>query len=98
MAKKARSGSRRKRQGRRSSDINQCLIRLKRMVPTARGHTKINKLELLQHVIDYIQDLEITLEEDHLRLSSISGSPHSAQLPISVSRSLLEFLKLRFTI
>lgn len=45
------------------NDIKQCMIRLKRMVPAVRGQTKVNKLELLQHVIDYIQDLEVTLEE-----------------------------------
>ncbi|KAL5107818.1 DNA-binding protein inhibitor ID-3-A [Taenia crassiceps] len=61
------------------SAIDRCLVQLKRMVPAVRGHTRIKKLELLQHVIDYIQDLELTLAEDHLRKSSVSSSPPSTQ-------------------
>ncbi|VDN08824.1 unnamed protein product [Dibothriocephalus latus] len=56
------------------SDIKQCLVRLKRMVPSVRRQPKVNKLELLQHVIDYIQDLEVTLEQPELILSSLPVS------------------------
>ncbi|KAL5969847.1 DNA-binding protein inhibitor ID-3-A [Taenia solium] len=76
---KARSVVRGKLRGRGGSAIDRCLVQLKRMVPAVRGHTKIKKLELLQHVIDYIQDLELTLAEDHLRKSSVSSSSPSTQ-------------------
>ncbi|KAH9281146.1 hypothetical protein ECG_06632 [Echinococcus granulosus] len=78
-AMKARPAARRKPRGCGGSAIDRCLVQLKRMVPTVRGHARIKKLELLQHVIDYIQDLELTLAEDHLRMSSVSNSSPSTQ-------------------
>lgn len=80
---------RRKPRGRGGSAIDRCLVQLKRMVPAVRGHAKIKKLELLQHVIDYIQDLELTLAEDHLRKSSVSGSSPSTQRNVLVSTRLV---------
>ncbi|KAF5400327.1 DNA-binding protein inhibitor ID-2-A [Paragonimus heterotremus] len=53
-------------------EMRKCLGQLKRMVPTIEQHQKINQLELLQHVINYIQDLEVTLEYPASILHSVS--------------------------
>ncbi|KAK6291170.1 hypothetical protein J4Q44_G00384250 [Coregonus suidteri] len=43
-------------------DMNHCYSRLKRLVPTIPQHKKVSKVEILQHVIDYILDLQLALE------------------------------------
>ncbi|CAH8604191.1 unnamed protein product [Dicrocoelium dendriticum] len=53
-------------------EMKKCLGQLKRMVPTIEQHQKINQLELLQHVINYIQDLEVTLDHPAQILASKS--------------------------
>ena len=39
-----------------------CFLKLKEIVPTVPHGKKISKTQLLQHVIDYICDLEVTLQ------------------------------------
>lgn len=39
-----------------------CFLKLKEIVPTVPHGKKISKTALLQHVIDYICDLEVTLQ------------------------------------
>ncbi|TGZ65127.1 hypothetical protein CRM22_006028 [Opisthorchis felineus] len=53
-------------------EMRKCLGQLKRMVPTIEQHQKINQLELLQHVINYIQDLEVTLDCPGTTLKAVS--------------------------
>ncbi|KAJ3597936.1 hypothetical protein NHX12_001452 [Muraenolepis orangiensis] len=43
-------------------DMNDCYNRLKRLVPTIPQDKKVSKVEILQHVIDYILDLQLALE------------------------------------
>ncbi|XP_037641263.1 DNA-binding protein inhibitor ID-4 [Sebastes umbrosus] len=43
-------------------DMNDCYSRLKRLVPTIPQDKKVSKVEILQHVIDYILDLQLALE------------------------------------
>lgn len=43
-------------------DMNDCYSRLRRLVPTIPPNKKVSKVELLQHVIDYILDLQLALE------------------------------------
>lgn len=66
--------------GSEPSSIDRCLVKLKRMVPTLRGKSKVKKLDLLQHVIDYIQDLESILTED-----AVPASPSSSSTEIGIS-------------
>lgn len=49
---------------RKSASVNKCLAQLKQMVPSLRGHKRMKKLDLLRHVIDYIQDLECVLANE----------------------------------
>ncbi|KAM8967684.1 DNA-binding protein inhibitor ID-4 [Pelodytes ibericus] len=43
-------------------DMNDCYSRLKRLVPTIPLNKKVSKVEILQHVIDYILDLQLALD------------------------------------
>lgn len=53
-----------------------CFAQLQKLVPGLTSHHgKLSKVELLQHVIDYIVDLELTLG---CGPSSISSSPSSS--------------------
>jgi len=45
-----------------TQDMQACFTRLKQLVPTTRPNQRLSKVELLQQVIDYILDLENTLE------------------------------------
>ena len=44
------------------SEMLACFAKLKDLVPTIPTDKKISRVALLQHVIDYILDLELTLE------------------------------------
>ncbi|XP_074084972.1 DNA-binding protein inhibitor ID-1 [Macrotis lagotis] len=43
-------------------DMNGCYSRLKELVPTLPQNRKVSKVEILQHVIDYIWDLQLELD------------------------------------
>ena len=79
---KARVVGCKKSSGPRDKAIVRYMVQLKRMVPSLRGHTKIRKLELLQHVIDYIQDLEVTLAEDQLDVMPSSSPSPQRTIPV----------------
>ncbi|XP_050788494.1 DNA-binding protein inhibitor ID-3 [Gopherus flavomarginatus] len=44
-------------------DMNDCYSKLRELVPGIPQGTKLSQVEILQHVIDYIFDLQIVLEE-----------------------------------
>ena len=44
------------------ADMQACFHKLKELVPTIPQDRKISRVALLQHVIDYILDLELTLD------------------------------------
>ena len=46
------------------AEIQACFSKLKELVPTIPANKKISKTALLQHVIDYILDLELTLQPE----------------------------------
>merc|ERR1711894_49826 len=39
-----------------------CFLKLRELVPSIPANKKLSKVQLLQHVIDYIMDLELTLD------------------------------------
>ncbi|NWS82836.1 ID3A inhibitor, partial [Toxostoma redivivum] len=43
-------------------DMNDCYSKLRELVPGIPQGTKVSQVEILQHVIDYIFDLQIVLE------------------------------------
>ncbi|TSK34865.1 DNA-binding protein inhibitor ID-4 [Bagarius yarrelli] len=60
-------------------DMNDCYSRLKRLVPTIPQHRRVSRVEILQHVIDYILDLQLALErtEHSERTEHTEHSEHS---------------------
>ncbi|XP_062397512.1 DNA-binding protein inhibitor ID-1-like [Sardina pilchardus] len=54
-------------------DMNSCYSKLKELVPTLPPNKKASKMEILQHVIDYIWDLQIELDSPGMKQAS-SGS------------------------
>uniref|UniRef100_UPI00358FBEA3 DNA-binding protein inhibitor ID-3-B-like n=1 Tax=Myxine glutinosa TaxID=7769 RepID=UPI00358FBEA3 len=45
-------------------DMNGCYSRLRQLVPTLATSRKASKMEILQHVIDYILDLQVALDAE----------------------------------
>ena len=48
-----------------------CFLKLKDLVPTLPHDKKVSKVQLLQHVIDYILDLEVTLDFNPTQVSQL---------------------------
>lgn len=65
-------------------DMNGCYSRLKELVPTLPQNRKVSRVEILQHVIDYIWDLELELNSE-----SQVGTPGSRGLPARAPLSTL---------
>ncbi|XP_028326494.1 DNA-binding protein inhibitor ID-4 [Gouania willdenowi] len=67
-------------------DMNDCYSRLKRLVPTIPQNKKVSKVEILQHVIDYILDLQLALETHpslHKQQNQLPAST-SSRTPLTV--------------
>ncbi|XP_048108370.1 DNA-binding protein inhibitor ID-3 isoform X1 [Alosa alosa] len=45
-------------------DMNDCYSKLKELVPSIPQNKSVSQVEILQHVIDYIFDLQIALQEE----------------------------------
>lgn len=45
----------------KSTEMRKCFSELQELVPTIPSNQKISETEILQHVINYIQDLELIL-------------------------------------
>ncbi|RMB95742.1 hypothetical protein DUI87_27855 [Hirundo rustica rustica] len=56
-------------------DMKGCYSRLRALVPTLPRHRKVSKVELLQHVIDYIWDLQLELQCGPPRPAAAADSP-----------------------
>ncbi|ELK27128.1 DNA-binding protein inhibitor ID-1 [Myotis davidii] len=61
--------------------MNGCYSRLKELVPTLPQNRKVSRVEILQHVIDYIWDLELELNsESQVGTAGARGLPARAPL------------------
>ncbi|CDQ59195.1 unnamed protein product [Oncorhynchus mykiss] len=58
-------------------NMNDCYTKLKELVPSLPQNKNVSKIEILQHVIDYILDLQIALDSS----SIISSCQHQQQRP-----------------
>ena len=65
------------------AEMHHYLEKLKQLVPKCQKYKRISKLKLIQHVIDYICDLQRTLEGRSLRESN---SANSSSLQASTTR------------
>ncbi|XP_062835225.1 DNA-binding protein inhibitor ID-1 [Anolis carolinensis] len=56
-------------------DMKGCYSRLAALVPTLPRHRRVSKVEILQHVIDYIWDLQLELQDEP---TTADGEPAGA--------------------
>uniref|UniRef100_A0A8B9P2K4 DNA-binding protein inhibitor ID-4 n=1 Tax=Apteryx owenii TaxID=8824 RepID=A0A8B9P2K4_APTOW len=52
-----------------------CYSRLRALVPTLPRHRRVSKVEILQHVIDYIWDLQLALQRGPPCAAAPGGDP-----------------------
>ena len=66
-------------------NMNDCYEKLKKMVPYMPANRRLTKVEILQYVIDYIQDLQLALEIQPAARSTRRHSGNTAnRVPLSV--------------
>ncbi|XP_066481994.1 DNA-binding protein inhibitor ID-4 [Tiliqua scincoides] len=75
-------------------DMNDCYSRLRKLVPTIPPNKRVSKVEILQHVIDYILDLQLALETHPALLRQQQQPPplHPAGYPAGPARTPLTAL------
>ncbi|KAJ8356142.1 hypothetical protein SKAU_G00189360 [Synaphobranchus kaupii] len=69
-------------------NMNDCYSKLKELVPSLPQNKNVSKMEILQHVIDYILDLQIALDSN----SALVGLPHHQRPGQTTSRTPLTTL------
>lgn len=65
--------------------MDDCYARLRAMVPHIPADRRMSKVEILQHVIDYIQDLESALELPNLQINNFvknSADKKTSRVPL----------------
>ncbi|XP_071487047.1 uncharacterized protein [Diadema antillarum] len=62
-----------KRAGVANFTMSDCYEKLKQLVPTIPKNRKVTRVEILQHVIDYIQDLQTALEGQNINVKVIGN-------------------------
>lgn len=67
--------------------MSDCYDKLVEIVPTIPRDRKVSRVEILQHVIDYIQDLQIALDHQNIRVKNISQSPGHTTLVATQNRT-----------
>ena len=65
-------------------NMNDCYSRLKELVPSLPQNKSVSKMEILQHVIDYILDLQIALDQNPQQQSPPKMSVRSLGADISI--------------
>lgn len=77
-------------------NMNDCYSKLKELVPSIPQNKHVSKMEILQHVIDYILDLQIALDS-HSAMSTLhhprpgQGSSRSPLTTINTDVRILSF-------
>ncbi|XP_030067447.1 DNA-binding protein inhibitor ID-4 [Microcaecilia unicolor] len=64
-------------------DMNDCYSRLKRLVPTIPQDRRVSKVEILQHVIDYILDLQLALDTHPALLRQTPPAAATPRTPLT---------------
>uniref|UniRef100_A0A8C5S914 DNA-binding protein inhibitor ID-4 n=1 Tax=Laticauda laticaudata TaxID=8630 RepID=A0A8C5S914_LATLA len=83
--------------GRETDQTDKLIGRLRKLVPTIPPNKRVSKVEILQHVIDYILDLQLALETHPALLRPSSPPPpppplHPASYPGGTPRTPLTTL------
>ncbi|ESO92415.1 hypothetical protein LOTGIDRAFT_233168 [Lottia gigantea] len=72
------------------AEMTACFHKLKDLVPTVNPGQKLSKKDLLQHVIDYILDLELALEFQPIQFSPIGTTCRTPLSEKPASNSILK--------
>ncbi|NXU90652.1 ID2 inhibitor, partial [Xiphorhynchus elegans] len=80
-------------------NMNDCYSKLKELVPSIPQNKKVSKMEILQHVIDYILDLQIALDS-HPSIVSLhhqrpAGQSASSRTPLTTLNTDISILSLQ---
>lgn len=67
-------------------DMNDCYSKLKELVPSIPQNKSVSQVEILQHVIDYIFDLQIALEAEDVAAPEMVLSIKTADLTRNFSK------------
>lgn len=62
-------------------NMNDCYSKLKELVPSIPQNKSVSKMEILQHVIDYILDLQIALDSSVALNSRLHHPARPGQTP-----------------
>lgn len=79
-------------------NMNDCYSKLKELVPSIPQNKKVSKMEILQHVIDYILDLQIALDS-HPSIVSLHhqrpGQSPASRTPLTTLNTDISILSLQ---
>lgn len=78
-------------------NMNDCYSKLKELVPSIPQDRKVSKMEILQHVIDYILDLQLALDA-HPAIASLHRprpGPSAARTPLTALNTDISVLSLQ---
>lgn len=79
-------------------NMNDCYSKLKELVPSIPQNKKVSKMEILQHVIDYILDLQIALDS-HPSIVSLHhqrpGQNAASRTPLTTLNTDISILSLQ---
>ncbi|XP_023675940.1 DNA-binding protein inhibitor ID-4-like isoform X2 [Paramormyrops kingsleyae] len=64
-------------------NMSGCYSRLRRLVPTIPPDRRLSRVEILQHVIDYILELQSALETHRAMLRRRRGTPATPRTPLT---------------
>ncbi|XP_072263654.1 DNA-binding protein inhibitor ID-2 [Pyxicephalus adspersus] len=78
-------------------NMNDCYSKLKELVPSIPQNKKVSKMEILQHVIDYILDLQIALDShpNIVSLHHARTSPPNTRSPLTALNTDISILTLQ---
>ncbi|KAL4648986.1 DNA-binding protein inhibitor ID-2-like [Arapaima gigas] len=69
-------------------NMNDCYSKLKELVPSLPSNKSVSKMEILQHVIDYILDLQIALDS-HSSVAALQRHQRTGQVTARTPLSTL---------
>lgn len=78
-------------------NMNDCYLKLKELVPSIPQNKNVSKMEILQHVIDYILDLQIALDSNSALTSLHHPRPGQAtsRTPLTTLNTDISILSLQ---
>ncbi|XP_006001443.1 DNA-binding protein inhibitor ID-2 [Latimeria chalumnae] len=78
-------------------NMNDCYSKLKELVPSIPQNKKVSKMEILQHVIDYILDLQFALDSHSSIVTLHHPRPgqNSSRTPLTTLNTDISILSLQ---